>query len=112
MTGPSISPTPGPEDQLDILLRDLSDVTVPEALRDNILSTAPEQKLPPLSRPAFWNRFLKPVFAGPGLAAAMVVGATVGYASAAPIDEQETVYDFAFTDDTIWLDTLADEVTE
>lgn len=112
MTGPSTSLPPGPEDQLDILLRDLSDVTVPDGLRNNILSAAPEQTLPPIRRPAFWNRFLKPVFAGPGLAAAMVVGATVGYASASPVEEQETVYDFAFTDDTVWLDTLADEVTE
>lgn len=108
------TPTPPPlhEDDLDHLLQSLADIDVPNGLAERVMAAAPTKPVTLTERPLFWNRFFKPLFAGPCLAASLIVGFTVGYASAGTTDastEDTSSFEFAFEDDTDWIADYVDE---
>lgn len=97
------------QDDLDLLLSEMAGTEIPNGLAERILDAAPDHQVSVTARPLFWDRFLKPVFAGPGLAAALFLGISVGYASADTTDYADTDYSYAFEDSTLWIDDYAEE---
>ncbi|MEO1028968.1 MAG: hypothetical protein AAFX02_07910 [Pseudomonadota bacterium] len=96
-------------DELDDLLADMAEVEIPLGLAERILADAPDHKLGMTERPQFWDRFFKPIIAGPGLAAALFVGISVGYASADSTAYDDADFSYAFEDSSLWLEDFSEE---
>ena len=97
------------QDELDLLLSEMAETEVPKELAERILNAAPDHQVAVTARPLFWDRFLKPIFAGPSLAAALFLGISVGYASADTTDYTDTDFSYAFDDSSLWIDDYSNE---